>query len=117
MKVIPATNELIRDYYGEQKIPSMRSYMLMDGDTPIGMAGFIRMARNKMFVVTEAKEGVLENNRITVMKFAKMMTKIADNNGWDLVAVPDPDIPNAKHFLVHLGFENYGDGEYIRWAQ
>ena len=87
----------------------------MDGDKPVGVAGFVRMSRTKMFVFTEAKGDVLANHKITVMKFAKMMLKIADENGWTLVATPDSDIPRAEYFLEHLGFEVDENGEYIRW--
>lgn len=117
MKIVPATAELFYEYYGDlpDKVPTMRAYFLVIDDKLAGICGFIRRARNEMIVFTEAKEGVLENYRVSVMKFGKAMLKIADNNGWILIADRDKDIPTSGLFLAHLGFELDEDGEYTRW--
>lgn len=118
MKIIPATAELFHEYYGDLpiKVPTMRAYFLVLDEQLAGICGFIRLPDTRMFVFTESKAGVLENNRISVMKFGKAMLKIADANHWTLVADRDKDIPTSGLFLAHLGFELTESGEYVRWA-
>lgn len=117
MKVIPATAELFGEYYGELPftVPTMRAYFLMIDNKPAGICGFVRLHGNQMMVFTESKDGVLENNRLSVMKFAKMMLKIADENRWVLIANRDETIPTSGLFLAYLGFQPDEFGEYVRW--
>jgi hypothetical protein len=117
MNIIPATAELFGEYYGDLpfNVPTMRAYFLAIDDKPVGICGFVRRSKYEMVVFTEAKDGVLENNKLSVMKFAKAMLKIADLNKWTLIANRDEDIPTSAFFLAYLGFEQDEDGEYIRW--
>lgn len=116
MKMVPATAELFYEYYGDLpiKVPSMRAYFMVIDDKPVGVAGFIRIPGNRMFVFTEAKEGVLETYKLSVVKFGRAMLKIADKNGWTLVADRDRNLRTSGEFLAYLGFELI-DGEYVRW--
>lgn len=118
MKIIPATAELFGGYYGELPftVPTMRGYFLVIDDKPVGICGFIRLYGNQMVVFTEGKDGVLEHNKLSVMKFAKAMLKIADENKWTLVANRDESISTSGVFLAYLGFQPAELGEYVRWA-
>jgi len=118
MKIIPATAELFGEFYGELpfQVPTMRAYFLEIDDKLVGICGFIRMTRDQMVVFTEGKEDVLVKNKLSVMKFAKAMLKIADENKWTLIANRDEDIPTSGIFLAYLGFEPCEFGEYVRWA-
>jgi len=115
MKIVPATLELLREYYGDLAIPTMRAYVLLDEDIPVAVAGFIRAKNGKMLVISEARDWVYTDHKLTVMKFAKMMVRIADEKGWILMADPSPDLPTSKKFILHFGFEINENGEYIRW--
>lgn len=118
MKIIPATEELFHEYYGGNLppvIPSLRAYFMADDKGQLlVICGFIRKAKGVMMVFTEAKEGVLEDYKLSVMKFSKAMMKIADENSWILIADRDKDIPTAGLFLAHFGFK-LDEGEYVRW--
>ena len=118
MKIIPATAELFGEFYGELpfQVPSMRAYFLEIDGKLVGICGFIRRYMNEMVVFTEGKEGVLENNKLSVMKFAKAMLKIADECEWVLIANRDETIPTSSVFLAYLGFRPLDSGEYVRWA-
>lgn len=118
MKIIPATAELFGEYYGELPftVPSMRAYFLEIDDKLVGICGFIRIYPNQMLVFTEGKDGVLEDNKVSVMKFARAMLKIADENKWTLVANRDESIKTSGVFLAYLGFQPGECGEYVRWA-
>lgn len=117
MKIIPATAELFGEYYGELPftVPSMRAHFLEIDGQLMGVCGFVHLYGSQYFVFTEGKGNVLEDNKISVMKFAKAMLKIADENNWTLVATRDESLPNAGLFLAYLGFQPSEFGEYIRW--
>ena len=114
MKFVPATSELIREFYGEEKFPTMLAYVMLDGDKPVAVGGFIWSSHDKKIMFSDAKEYVLEHHKIAVMKLAKTLLKVADANGWELIATADPDISTAEKFLSHLGFVPGENGEYIR---
>lgn len=116
MKIVPATDALVREYYGDAPIPTMRAYVVLDGDKPIAVGGFIRVRSKLMAIFSESKEGERQRHKLTALKFAKMLLKIADEKGWNLIADPACDIETARIFLVHLGFEPDENGVYIRWA-
>lgn len=118
MKIIPATAELFGEYYSELPftVPSMRAHFLQIDDQLVGICGFIRVSASKMVVFTEGKGNVLQDNKLSVMKFAKAMLKIADENKWTLIANRDTSLPSSGIFLAYLGFQPGECGEYVRWA-
>lgn len=119
MNIIPATAELFGEFYGELpfSVPTMRAYFLVIDDQPVGICGFIRMYGNQMVVFTEGRGDVLTKNKLSVMKFAKTMLKIADENKWTLIANRDESLETSGLFLAYLGFQpSEESGEYIRWA-
>lgn len=118
MKIIPATKELFGEYYGSLpfEVPSMRAYFLQIDDKLMGVCGFIRLHGKEMMVFTEGKENVYEDHKLSIMKFAKAMLKIADEHKWTLVANRDESLPTSGLFLAYLGFKPDEFGEYVRWA-
>lgn len=114
MKIVPATQQLLSEYYGVRLPVTTRAFVLLDGDKPVGVAGFLRVSSTVKVIFSEARPEVFEHHKVSVMKLAKMLMQIADANGWTLVADPDKDIQSAGKFLEHLGFMPNDDGEYIR---
>ena len=115
MKIVPATAALAEEYYGKPMPVSMRAYFLLDDDSkPIGLSGFLRVTKQVKVIFSEGKEEAYRDKKL-VMKFAKMMMDIADENGWTLIAQVDENIPTAPRFLKHLGFILDETGEYVRW--
>ncbi len=114
MRIVPATAELLREYYGETPRLTLRAYVILDGEKPVAVGGFIRIAHNYMAVFSESKEDEREKHKVTAVKFAKMLMHIADENRWKLFADPDCDIGTAKRFLERLGFRLNDAGEYVR---
>lgn len=115
MRIVPATNKLFNEYYGDLVVmPSLRAYFMEIDGKLLAICGFIRKSKDVMVVFTEAKDGVLEEYKLSVMKFSKVMMQIADNHDWILIADRDKNLPTSGQFLAHFGFELI-DGEYIRW--
>lgn len=115
MKIVPATLKLLEEYYGSRPPVTMRAFVLLDGEEPVAVAGFLRMTSSTMAIFSEARLEVFEHHKVSVMKLAKMLMQIADTNGWTLVADPDKDIQSASKFLEHLGFDSNSEGGYVRW--
>jgi len=113
--VKPATEKLVREYYGGALPLTLRGYvMINDDDEVVGVVGFLRKSKDVMFMFSEGKPEAYAARR-TVAKLARRMMRIADDNGWTLIAEPAEDIPTAAHFLSRLGFEPDEEGLYKRW--
>lgn len=115
MKIVPATQELLTEYYGAPPPVTMRAFVLVEDDKPVAVAGFLYRATRERVIFSEARPEVFKHRKLWVMRLAKMLMKIADDNEWTLVADPDKDIQSASKFLEHLGFELQERGEYVRW--
>lgn len=115
MIVKPATEKLVKEYYGFAIPLTLRGYvMINDSGEVVGVVGFLRKSKDVMFMFSEGKPEAYVARR-TVAKLARRMMRIADDNGWTLVADPDKTIPTAEYFLTRLGFEPDGEGLYKRW--
>ena len=115
--VEPATTKLVREYYGENPLPKMRVYFLMDGDEFIGTAGFVRLLRDRYLMTSDSVPEKRQKYKVTIVKFAKMMIEQAHSNGWDLVAFADESLERSVHFLEYLGFVKAEDGSYVKWRR
>jgi hypothetical protein len=118
MNIIPATAELFGKFYGKLPfaVPSMRAYFLIIDGEPVGICGFIHLWGDQKAVFTEGRGDVYENHKLSIMKFAKAMLKIADENKWTLVCNRDETLEHSGLFLAYLGFRPDEFGEYVRWA-
>jgi len=115
MIVKPATEALIREYYGGTLPLTMRGFVVInDNGEVVGVAGFLRKSKDVMVAFSEGKEEAYTDKR-TVVRLARMMMDVADRNGWTLIAEPDDTIPTSAHFLRRLGFEPDEEGLYTRW--
>jgi len=115
--VVPATKELLRAFYGDDKLPTlptMRAFCLLEGETPVAVAGFVRVAHNVMALFSDAAEGARKRHPVGALKLGRMLTGIADEKGWTLISDADPSIPEAEAFLKRLGFEPDGYEGWIR---
>jgi len=115
VNIVPATTELLTEYYGAPPPITMRAYVLMDEERPVGVAGFLFRSSKVRVIFSEAKPEVFEHHKLWVMKIGRLLLKVADENNWTLVADPDKDIQSSGKFLEHLGFELDDRGEYVRW--
>ena len=117
MKIVPATDRLVRRYYGTRIPVGMRGYCLVDDSgEPVGVVGFLRKSKDVMVIFSEGKPEVYEDRK-SIIRVARMMMETADNHGWKLIADRDEDIPSADRFLRHIGFIVDEEGEYIRWPR
>lgn len=115
MRFEPATAARVQEYHTGEIPVSFRGFVVLnDLDEVVGMAGFVRKSVGVRCVFSEGKEEAYTDKRMMV-RLARTMMKIADDNGWTLLAEADPTIPTAPHFLGLLGFEPDDEGVYTRW--
>ena len=115
MIVKPATEALIKEYYGGTLPLTMRGYVVLnDDDEVVGVAGFLRKSKDVMVVFSEGDAEAYSDKKL-VMRLSRHMMRLADEKGWTLIADPDDTIPTAAHFLRRLGFEPDEEGLYTRW--
>lgn len=114
-RIEPATEKMMREYYKDGPLPTMRAYFLVVDEDIVGVVGFIRIGKNKFCMVSDSKAELRDKHKLAVMKFSKQMFKIADDNGWYLIAMADDEIERSPNFLEHFGFELTLDGKYERW--
>lgn len=119
IRFVPATQELIERFYGHPQEHTVRAYAVMVDDDPVPKAigGFIRYRPGMKLLFCDSNEAERKSHKLTTLKFARMLLKVADSNGWTLAALPeDADIiPEAVDTLEHLGFEYDEEQElYIR---
>jgi N-acetylglutamate synthase-like GNAT family acetyltransferase len=113
--VKPATEKLVKEYYGFALPLTLRGYVVINDDGEVvGVAGFLRKSKGVMAVFSEGEPEAYEDKRM-VVKLARYMMRLADDNGWTLIADPDQTKPTAEHFLSRLGFEPDDEGFYTRW--
>ena len=116
MNIVPATQELVDEFYGTKLPVSVRGFFILnDEGKPIGTGGFIRRSANVMVLYSEGREEVYTHHKKAVVKLARMLLDIADRNGWTLIADADDTKETADGFLAKLGFEQGANGVYVRW--
>lgn len=115
IQIVPATEALIRQFYGDKPLPTMRAYLLLDDDKLVCIAGFIRCYLGGKILFSDICVPNREDYKISLTRFAFFMLRVAKEHGWPLLASPDPAIPTAAELLLRLGFEYRGNGEYVKW--
>lgn len=114
MKFVPATTALLDAFYQDEAgRPTLRGYVVLDGDVPKAVGGFVRLAQNAMLVFSDSKEEDRQKHKVTTLRFAKYLIGIARQNGWTLYALPEDNIDEAVKTLKHLGFKEQDDGYYV----
>lgn len=117
IEILPATGRLAAGYYGDAPIPTMRAYFLVVDSEMIATAGFVRLGKGRQLAVSESKPGATKKYKKAIVKFARAMMKLADDNKWILTANADDSIPTAVEFLRRMGFVESEDGSFERWPQ
>lgn len=115
MRFVPATLDRIYQYYGVALPVTIRGFVVLnDDDEAVGVTGFIRKKKNTMVIFSEGKPEAYADKRM-VVKLTRKMMRIADVNGWTLIADQDKTLETSQHFLERLGFEPDDEGVYTRW--
>lgn len=114
--IVPANDKLLREYYGGPPLLTSRSYVYLENGKPVAVAGFIRIKSKVMIGFSEARPDFYKDKRKVVAMYRHML-KIADENGWTVIAEANPELPTAPGFLKHIGFTRDEYGRYIRCPQ
>ena len=116
IEIVPATTELLRAYYQDRSIPTVRAFMVLEDGQPLAVAGFYRLDSETMAVFSESVSGAAQTHKKTALKLARHIMQFAAARGWKLKAKASQDLPTSSRLLEHLGFRQ-NDGEYASWTR
>jgi len=102
IELVPVTPEILKRFYGEMPKQTVRAIAGVRGDQVLGIAGYF-VDRSRVVVFSDIPE---ENRkyRVSIMKGADILLKMASKTGMPVHAIPNENIKGADRFLKRLGF-------------
>lgn len=119
MRIVPGTQELFERFYGYKPAFRSRTYFVfLDDDKLVAMFGFVHIGRDRKFIYVNMKDELQneKDRKKIIARGSRFGVKLADENGWTLVAQAAEGAVTADSYLRHYGFEIDDDGMYVRWA-
>lgn len=113
IKVLHATPELIRTYYGSDRPRSMRALVAVRDGEVLGVLGMYPI-NGQQLVFLDMKDELRKHPRVLV-DGAKTFMRWAREAKMPVCAWCDHTIPAAKGFLEHFGFREHYKGVY-KWT-
>lgn len=111
LEVVPATKELLTEYYGEPQDPRVRAFVALLDGKPIGVGGIAYRGQN--LEVFSDLQPEMKRYKLTIYKVARKIRDILREKRLPAFAVANPDEPTADAFLRRIGFEKTDGGLYL----
>ena len=106
IKIVPATPELLKQFYGDTPLPTMRAIVGVRGNEALGLGGyFVHDARAVVF--SEIKPEGLKYKK-AIMKGTKQVLGMVRKAG-----LPAHAISESARYMDHFGFVKDNSGVYI----
>ena len=102
MKIIKATSELLKQFYGEPMKRSCTAYAAVDGDEVFGVVGYYTDSHHRVLFSEMRDE--MRDYPILMFKTGKMVVREAYDPRLPLHAVADKNIEASERFMGRLGF-------------
>jgi hypothetical protein len=105
-------------FYPEGRPFRARAMVLIDGEKPIGIGGFVFASSGLLFFsdITEA----CKKYPIAMIKLSKTLLSVASRYQCDIMAQQEPGSLTSPRFLSRLGFEQQQSGVWLwqcsRWS-
>lgn len=114
VKIMPATEAMLTDFYGEKPTKTVRALMGIVNGKPLGLGGYyIDTARVVMFSDI-SEEGM--RYKKTIFTIAKRMLVHARATGLPIWVTPDKKHSDATRMLERLGFKKLNEEVWI-WQE
>lgn len=117
MKIVPATAEIMKRYYGMKPLRTTRAWAAVDGDDVLGVGGMcVNTSRLLVFLgmTPETRERFRKYPRVLV-RCVRQLQDMARQKGLVLQAEADKTVPCAEKFLERMGFEKLKGTEIYLW--
>lgn len=109
-RVVPATTELLREFYGRTPPRSCRAIVVLRDERPVAVGGvYLDGAR---FVFYGDGMDYLREHKKTLVASAKIAAELAKQVGGRVQSLADPSVPGSGRLLEHLGFEHLSGDVY-----
>lgn len=109
-RVVPATSELLREFYGCNPAKSVRAIVVLRDEKPVAVGGVYR--DGDRFVFYGDGMEYLRANKKTLVASAKIAAEIARQVGGRVQSLADPRVPGSGRLLEHLGFRRLAGDVY-----
>lgn len=106
IEIVPATQELLRDFYGKSHARTARALVVLEDTKPIAVVGVaIEDSCNVVFsdVIPEVRAHIRDYRR-GVVQCARRVMRLA-RRGLPIYATADPEVEGSGRLLTHMGFE------------
>lgn len=113
VKIVPATAELMREYYGPSVLPTTRSLILLVDGKPVAVAGAVRGRGREMLLFSDSLPWVREKHKKATLLMARKFFQMVGDK-WVLRACADAGVEASARFLEHFGFQQMDDGSYMK---
>lgn len=110
IEIIPATDEMIRRFYGGPVPQTVRAVAgVRDGEV-LGIGGYY-VCGPRVVIFSDIKPEYLGMKK-SIVKATRKVLEMVRESGMPAMAVPDDGIDGAKFFLDRLGFIEQNHGVY-----
>ncbi len=117
MIIRPATRDDIIEMCGGTFAENIWAMVAEDEGKVLALAG-VRYSNPTMCFGNIKPE--MKKSPRTIIKLARMVTKVVDESDMPVYAIADKDEPTAPRFLEHVGFDylmSSRNGEIYKWHQ
>lgn len=119
MEIVPATSQLLRDYYRGVAVPTTYALVALEDGAPWAVAGLVRAPGGVRILYSDSVRQSHSKHPRTVVKLARQVLALAQARGWTVSAIAEKDetgdATKAARFLEYLGFHKQEDGSYLKW--
>lgn len=105
IEIVPATPELIDQFYPGVARPSLRALVVLEDNTPAGVAGFYRVQNGVLLFSDVQDETKKKTHPLTTTKVLRRLLALADQHGWAVFAIAEEGLGASQRFLQRYGFK------------
>ena len=105
IEIVPITGDLIREFYGEGKSPTIRGIAALQDGQVIGIAGIFRMEFGWM-LFSDMKPECLQDKRAMV-RGVRALQKLIETVRLPVYAKADENAPGADTLIEHVGVHKW----------
>lgn len=114
MIIRPATFEDATAFWGKTAPVSIRGYVAELDGRVMGIAGLAYAPNQIRGFADMVEEG--QKYPMTIMRITKLVKALLNETKAPVFCNADPNLPNARKFLEHIGFKQVDDRTFV-WSK
>ena len=101
IELIPATHEIVRDFYGHEPLVTMRAVAAVQDGVTLGVGGIFQAGLAWM-LFSDMKPELTKDKRAMV-KVCRSIRKLIENTRLPVYALADKNIEGSETLINHIG--------------